>query len=180
MSDSKVRVRGESSIPATAGAVHRVWLEPNNPPAYPAAVNELLKADMIILGPGSLFTSILPNLLVRDLSAAVRNSKALKVYICNVATQAGETDNFTCGDHIRALEEHVGRDIFDMVITTKRGMGQLPDGAEWVALEDGLEAKYPIYNADLADPVAAGRHDSVKLAKKLIDLYQERTGPLIA
>ena len=180
LTDSKVRVKGESSIPATAGAVQRVWLEPNNPPAYPAAVNELLKADMIILGPGSLFTSILPNLLVRDLSAAVRNSKALKVYICNVATEPGETDHFTCGDHIRSLEEHVGRDIFDMVITTKKGTGQLPDGAEWVELDDGLDAEYPIYNAEIADQSAAGRHDSIKLAKKLIELYQERTGPLIA
>jgi uncharacterized cofD-like protein len=179
-SNSHVRVKGESSIPATAGAVHRVWLEPSNPPAYPSAVNELLKADMIVLGPGSLFTSILPNLLVRDLAAAIRNSSALKVFICNVATQPGETDNFSCGDHIRALEEHVGRDIFDMVITTKRGEGQLPEGAEWVPMEEGLEAKYPIYNANLADPLAAGRHDSIKLAEKLIDLYQERTGPLVA
>ncbi len=179
-SNLPVRVKGESRIPATAGAVHRVWLEPNNPPAYPTAVNELLKADMIVLGPGSLFTSILPNLLVPDLSAAIRNSQALKVLICNVATQPGETDGFSAGDHIRALEDHVGRDIFDMVITTKAGEGQLPAGAEWVQLDDGLEAKYPIYNADIADPSAPGRHDSVKLAQKLIDLYQERTGPLIA
>ena len=179
-SNSPVRVKGESRIPATAGAVHRVMLEPSNPPAYPSAVNELLKADMIVLGPGSLFTSILPNLLVRDLAAAIRNSQALKVFICNVATQPGETDNFTCGDHIRALEEHVGRDIFDMVITTKPGAGKLPADAEWVPLESGLEGQYPIYNADLADPDAAGRHDSIKLAEKLIDLYQERTGPLVA
>ncbi len=180
LSNTKVRVKGESNIPATAGNVHRVWLEPNNPPAYPAAVNELLKADVIVLGPGSLFTSILPNLLVRDLAAAVRNSKALKVFICNVATQPGETDNFSCGDHIRALEEHVGRDIFDMVITTKKGEGQLSEGAAWVHMEDGLDSLYPIYHADIADINAAGRHDSIKLAQKLIDLYQERTGPLIA
>ena len=175
-----MRVKGESRIPTVSGAVQRVWLEPNNPPAYPAAVNELLKADMIVLGPGSLFTSILPNLLVRDLSAAVRNSGALKVFICNVATQPGETDNFTCGDHIRALEEHVGRDIFDMVITTKEGPGKLPDGAIWVQMDEGLDGQYPIYHAEVADPKEAGRHDAVKLAQKLIDLYQERTGPLVA
>lgn len=180
LSDSKVRVKGESQIPQTTGEVQRVWLEPNNPPAYPAAVSALLKADMIVMGPGSLYTSILPNLLVPDLAAAVRNSRALKVFICNVATQPGETDNYNCGDHIAALETHVGSDFFDMVISTVGGQGTLPDGAKWVIAEEELDQKYAVYRAHIADPEAAGRHDAEKLAGKLIDLYLERTGPLVA
>ena len=180
LSESQVRVKGESQIPQTTGVVQRVWLEPNNPPAYPAAVNALLKADLIVLGPGSLFTSILPNLLVPDLAAAVRNSRALKVFICNVATQPGETDNYNCGDHIAALEDHVGSNFFDMVISTVGGTGTLPDGARWVQAEEDLDRKYAVYRAAIADEEAAGRHDAAKLAQKLIDLFLERTGPLVA
>jgi uncharacterized cofD-like protein len=180
MTDSQVRVRGESQIPEITGAVQRVWLEPNNPPAYPAAVNALLNADMIVLGPGSLFTSIIPNLLVPDLAAAVRNSPALKAYICNVATQPGETDGYSCGDHVHALEAHVGRGIFDVVISTADGEGKLPSGADWVLAEDGLDAEYAVYRAFVADKDSPGRHNSNKLAQKLIELYQERTGPLVA
>lgn len=180
LSDSQVRVKGESQIPEIVGAVQRVWLEPNNPPAYPEAVNALLKADMIVIGPGSLFTSILPNLLVPDLAAAVRNSQALKVFVCNVATQPGETDNYSCGDHIRALESHVGVHFFDMVVGTVDGQGILPEGAQWVRVEEDLDRQYAVYRAPMADSQAAGRHDAAKLAQKLIDLYQERTGPLVA
>jgi len=180
LSDSRVRVKGESQIPKTSGEVQRVWLEPNNPPAYPAAVNALLKADIIVLGPGSLFTSILPNLLVPDLAAAVRNSRALKIFICNVATQPGETDNYNCGDHIAALESHVGSNFFDMVISTTGGKGNLPKGARWVQAEESLDQKYAVYRAAIADEEAAGRHDAAKLAQKLMDLYLERTGPLVA
>jgi len=180
LSDSQVRVKGESQIPKTSGEVQRVWLEPNNPPAYPAAVNALLKADIIVLGPGSLFTSILPNLLVPDLAAAVRNSRGLKIFICNVATQPGETDNYNCGDHIAALESHVGSNFFDMVISTTGGKGNLPKGARWVQAEESLDQKYAVYRAEIADEEAAGRHDAAKLAQKLMDLYLERTGPLVA
>jgi uncharacterized cofD-like protein len=179
MTDSQVRVRGESQIPEMNGAVQRVWLEPNNPPAYPAAINALLNADMIVLGPGSLYTSIIPNLLVPELAAAVRNSPALKAYVCNVATQPGETDGYSAGDHIRALEAHVGRGIFDIVIGTVDGEGRLPSGADWVLAEKDLETEYAVYRAHVADKESPGRHDSTKLAQKLIELYQERTGPLV-
>lgn len=177
--NSEVRVHGESKIPTTVGAVRRVWLEPNAPPAYPDAVNALLSADLIVLGPGSLYTSLLPNLLVPDLAAAIRNSAALKIFICNLATQSGETDGYACGDHIRALEAHVGPGLFDMVISNRDPVGDLPQGATWVAAEDGLEEQYALYRADLADPEKPGRHNATLLAQALIDLLQERTGPLV-
>jgi uncharacterized cofD-like protein len=175
---AEVRVHGESQIPEITGSVRQVWLEPNSPPAYPAAVNALLSADLIVIGPGSLYTSILPNLLVPDLAAAVRNSPAMKIFICNLATQIGETDGYDCDDHIRALEKHVGPAFVDMVISNQAEDGRLPLGAQWVTASGALENDYPIYRANIADPERPGQHHSGKLAQLLIDLLQERTGPL--
>ena len=91
----EVRVQGESQIPRTTGHIRRVWLEPAHLRAYPPTVQAILRADLILVGPGSLYTSMLPNLLVPDLGEALRVSRALKFYVCNVATQPGETDGFT-------------------------------------------------------------------------------------
>src|SRR5690606_4197519 len=173
------RVHGESKIPEQTGAaVRRVWLEPNAPPAYPAAVRALLNADLIVIGPGSLFTSILPNLLVPDLAAALRSSPALKIFICNLSTQAGETDGYSCGDHVRAIEEYVGDHLFDVVIGNQPPNRKLPDGGQWVTIDDDLRKNYPLYLAQVADPEKPGQHMAEKLAQLLIDLLQERTGPL--
>jgi uncharacterized cofD-like protein len=176
---NEVRIEGESSIPEFAGKVHRVWLEPSNPPAYPGVIQAVLGADLILVGPGSLFTSILPNLLVPDITSAIRASRALKMYISNVATQPGETEGYTCGDHVRTLEEHVGGDLFDIIVINKPGSGHLPSGVSWVDADDDLEMDHAVYRADLADPEYAWRHDSTKLAQVIIDLFQERTGPLV-
>jgi uncharacterized cofD-like protein len=108
---SEIRVEGESHIPESTGSVRRVWLEPNSPPAFPDAVQAILSADLIVIGPGSLYTSLLPNLLVPDITAAIRSSRALKIYVCNVATQPGETEHFTCGDHLMAIGSYWWRDF---------------------------------------------------------------------
>lgn len=182
MTDSKreVRVKGESEIPKAAGKVRRVWLEPNNPLAYPPAIQALLAADMIVIGPGSLYTSILPNLLVDDLAAAVRSSRAMKLYVCNVATQPGETDGFSCADHVKTLEQHVGGDpIFDLVLCNDQCDGKLPNGVAWVCVDEALRMNYSLYQADLIDEDRPWRHDSEKLSRVILDLYYERTGPLI-
>lgn len=176
---SEVRVEGESSIPGVSGKIRRVWLEPSNPPAYPGVIQAILAADLIVVGPGSLYTSILPNLLVPDIAAAVGASRALKIYVCNVATQPGETENYTSGDHVHALEEHMGTEIFDIVLSNNEQSGQLPDGTQWVLAEDDLDADHAVYRTALADPQFPWRHDARKLAQVVIDLYQERTGPLV-
>jgi uncharacterized cofD-like protein len=178
LAGGEVRVHGESQIPGQAGAVRRVWLEPNSPPAYPAAVNALLSADLIVVGPGSLYTSILPNLLVPDLAAALRNSPALKIFICNLATQSGETDGYSCGDHVRAIEGHVGPNLFDVVIGNRTMQRKPPQNAQWVTIDEGLQKSHKVYAANIADPEKPGHHLSEKLAQLLIDLLQERTGPL--
>ncbi len=175
----EVRVKGESQIPEVRGNVRRLWLEPNNPPAYPIAVRALLQADMIVVGPGSLYTSILPNLLVPDIHAAMRSSHAFKIYVCNVTTQPGETDNYNCGDHIRAIESHVGDGLFDLVVSNCELLGELPEGVQWVEANPELDEDYAVYRANLVNSDEPHRHDADKLARAIIDLFMERTGPLV-
>jgi uncharacterized cofD-like protein len=175
----EVRVKGESQIPEISGQVRRLWLEPNAPPAYPSAVRALLRADMIVVGPGSLYTSILPNLLVPDIIAAIQASSAFKVFVCNVTTQPGETDNYDCGDHLRAIEEHVKADLFDLVVSNGETNAPLPEELKWVQAPAEMDDNYAVYRADLISAENPYRHDSEKLAQVLIDLYLERTGPLV-
>lgn len=175
---NEIRVEGESRIPEVAGRVSRVWLEPHNPPAFPPVIQALLSADMILIGPGSLYTSILPNLLVPDVLAALRASRALKVFIVNIAHQTGETEAYTCHDHVRALEQHTGEDLFDIILCNDNFDEKLVRETEWVRLDDRTLADSRIYTADLVDQAVPWRHDSVRLAQVLLNLYFERTGPL--
>lgn len=176
---NEVRIEGESTIPKFPGDVQRVWLEPSNPAAYPQVIQAILAAELIVIGPGSLFTSILPNLLVPDIAAAIQASRALKIYVCNVATEPGETEGYTCEDHLRVLNEHIGGVIYDIVVVNNQFEGQLPPDTGWVKSVLENEAEYPIYRANLVDESRPWRHDSVKLAQAIMDLYQERTGPLV-
>ncbi len=175
---NEIRVAGESKIPAAAGRVRRVWLEPNNPPAFPPVLQAILNAELIVVGPGSLYTSLLPNLLVPDLMASIRSSRAVKVYVCNIATQAGETDLYTCYDHVQALEEHVGGEFFDVVLCNQNQAGDLGSNAQWVRADEKSLRDPRLYCADLIDEEHPWRHDAVKLSQVLMDLYYERTGPL--
>ncbi|SEN48404.1 gluconeogenesis factor YvcK family protein [Lihuaxuella thermophila] len=115
MSDGTI-VKGESQIPKTGKRIRRVFLNPPEPKPLDEAIRAIEEADGIIIGPGSLYTSILPNLLVKDMSESIRTSRACKVYVCNVMTQPGETDNFTASDHIRAIYDHVGERLFEVAI----------------------------------------------------------------
>jgi len=138
----------------------------------------LLAADLIVIGPGSLYTSILPNLLVSDISVAIRAAKGFKIYVCNISTQPGETENFTCGDHINALENHGGSGLIDLVVQNNSFNGKLIKERQWVTIGNEEEILYPVYEANLIDESEPWHHDSEKLANVLIDLYQARTGPL--
>ena len=176
---SEVRVEGESRIPESTGKVRRVWLEPIEPPAYPEAIQAILSADLILTGPGSLYTSILPNLLVPDIANAIRASKALKLYVCNVAAEPGETDEYTCQDHMRVLENHAGGGLFDIAIVNNNFLGNLPENVRWVVLGSDFDDNFLIYQHDLIDQEYPWRHDGDKLAQVIIDLLEERTGPFV-
>lgn len=175
---NEVRVHGESAIPEAAGRIRRVWLEPNDAPAFPPALKTLLNAELIVVGPGSLYTSLLPNLLVRDLLSAIHASRAIKIFVCNIATQTGETDSYSCHDHVRALEEHIGEDLFDVVLCNQNHAVPLPHGTEWVRADQKTMTDIRAYCADLLDESDPLRHDAAKLSRVLMDLFSERTGPL--
>ena len=177
-STQEIRVSGESRIPTMRGRIRRVWLEPDHPPAFPAVIKALLSADIIIIGPGSLYTSILPNLLVPDITAAIRASQAFKIYIANVATQPGETDGFSCADHVQAIEEHIGSGLFDVIVCNANCDDALLDGMSWVKLDDDLMPNYAVYQGDLISTEEPWHHDESKLAQVLIDIYQDRTATL--
>jgi len=175
---NQVRVQGESSIPKMAGRVRRLWLEPNDAPAFPPALKAILNADMIVVGPGSLYTSLLPNLLVQELLGAIKASRALKVYVCNIATQSGETELYSCYDHTRALEEHVGDSVFDIVLCNDNYESQLIEGSQWVRADDRTLSDTRVHCSNLIDADQPWRHDSAKLARTLIEILDEYTGPL--
>ncbi len=177
-SQNQVRVEGESRIPKMAGRVRRVWLEPNDAPAYPPVIKAILNADMIVIGPGSLYTSLLPNLLVQDLLGAIHASRAVKVYVCNIATQAGETDSFSGHDHVRSLEDHVGERVFDIVLCNDNYAGSLSEDSQWVQADEKTLNDERVRTADLTDAHFPWRHDSTKLAQTLIEILDEFTGPL--
>ena len=178
-SERIVYVKGESQITETIGRIQRVWLNPADTPAFPPAVSAILAADLIILGPGSLYTSLLPNLLVKGLTEAVRVSRGVKFFVCNVATQRGETDGFSASDHIGVIVKHIGSNPFDLVICNNVFVGKLGKSVEWVIPDVELRQRYKVYEAALADEIYPWRHDSKKLAKAIMDLYEERTGPLV-
>lgn len=175
---NQVRVQGESRIPKMAGRVRRVWLEPNDAPAYPPVVKAILSADLIVVGPGSLYTSLLPNLLVQDLIGAIQASRAVKVYVCNIVTQAGETDSFSVYDHVHVLEEHIGDRLFDVLLCNDNFMSELSKGDTWVEIDDRTRSDSRAVFSDLVREGQPWRHDPVKLASALVGVLDEHTGPL--
>ena len=115
MEDGSI-VTGESKIPEAGRRIKRIFLEPEHVEPLPEALEAIQQADAILIGPGSLYTSILPNLLVPKLAEAIVSSEAIKMFVCNVMTQPGETDNYTVSDHLQAVYDHIGLHLFDYVI----------------------------------------------------------------
>jgi uncharacterized cofD-like protein len=170
------RVAGESEITHRGRPIERVFLEPEHAPAYPGVVRAILDADLIVAGPGSLYTSVLPNLLVEDVQRALQASSARKVYVCNVATQPGETDDFTVEDHFAALAQHVGEGIFTHVIANNNWRVNFPENAKskMVKPRDSGAPQFELILADLVDESKPWRHDPAKLAAEILRLYQAR------
>jgi uncharacterized cofD-like protein len=177
-SETEVRVEGESQIPKMFGRIRRVWLEPNDASAYPPVIRAILAADMIVIGPGSLYTSILPNILVKDLLEAIHSSRAIKMFVTNIATQPGETDRFNSSDHIHALEGFIGFELVDVIVSNSCYDGEFEGQVQWVRVDE-VDARDPrIYSTELVDRENLVHHDAIKLAQTLMSLYNERTGPL--
>ncbi len=180
--DDARTIQGESSISETRakGRIKEVYLIPEDPPAHPEAVRAILDADMVILGPGSLYTSVLPNLLVEGIRRAFAASPAIKAYVCNVATQPGETDGFGVSHHVAAIEEHIGSRLLQRVVVNDNLSGSLPnaDRSQPVAVDSLLENGIRLVKADVVSDKNRYHHDSKKLAQALMRIYYDRNQPL--
>ncbi len=166
-----VRVEGESEIPNVPGKIVNVTLKPEAPAAYPGAVQAILDAEIVVLGPGSLYTSLLPNLTVPGIIEALRSTRAIKIYVCNVATEPGETVNYAAEDHVAALESHLGPCFCDIVLVNNaHSTGVLPSHLAWVEPELNNRPGVHIIKADLISDVRPWQHDSEKLAEAVINL----------
>jgi len=173
-------VEGESQIPEAHKKIRRVQLFPRKVEAVPAALEAIETADAIILGPGSLYTSIMPNLLVDGVAKALKKSHAIKIYICNVMTQPGETDNYTAFDHVKAILDHTGHGAIDYVLVNSSPIPKDfldKTGAQAVTVdEDKINALgCGLIKADLLSEVDAGRHDPEKLCRAVIKIVEDMT-----
>ncbi|CAH8247508.1 YvcK family protein [Paenibacillus melissococcoides] len=179
MTDGTI-VEGESAIPQAGQRIKRVFLEPEQVEALPEAVQALQEADAILVGPGSLYTSIIPTLLVPKLAQAVKESDAVKIFVCNVMTQPGETDNYKVSDHLEAIQQHVGEHLFDYVIVND---GEIPPQVQDRYAEQGARAVH----LDLDEVTKRGykviadslvlfrtylRHDAEKLSHHIYQLVE--------
>ena len=165
------RVVGESAIPEANGRIQRVYLQPEDVKAYPPALKAILQADLIVMGPGSLYTSILPNLLVPDLAEALRHARAPKIYICNLATQPGETDNYSVADHVAALFQHIPTGCLDMVMANDNlSIPPTQGGGNTVYVKLTPPENLSMKTADLVDEARPWRHDGAKVAQTLLRL----------
>ncbi len=172
-------VRGESTISHERPAIERVFFDPIRPKAYDPALAAILNADLIVIGPGSLYTSLLPNLLVDGVKEAISWSQADTVYVCNVATQEGETDHFGYDDHVREVVKYLGDGELDYVLVNSNPAAGTAIRPEWhveAVVYDGAERTsngIEVVARDVVNDKNPLRHDPIKLAAVLLDLARE-------
>lgn len=172
-------VLGESNIPGRRRRIARVWLHPRKPVPARGVREAIAEADAIVLGPGSLYTSVLPNLLVDGVAEAIREARALRIFVCNLMTEPGESDGFDAAEHVRVLEEYLGRGAVDVCLLNARALppevearyaaaGSTPVRA---AAEGGaLGGAFPLVADLLPDGPFLCRHDPGKLADAVVSL----------
>jgi uncharacterized cofD-like protein len=172
------RVVGESQLSAANLPIERVYLQPERPAAFPDAVRAILDADIVIVGPGSLYTSILPNLLVDGIAKALGSTQALRLYVCNVATEPGETDEFRASDHVQALLRQLRGTPIDVVLAnTNQALALRPDSKVKPVVADVDRIKQlgiEVAQYDVADPHNGLRHSSERLAAAVAQIYDRR------
>jgi len=158
------------------GRIKEVYLLPHNPPAHPEAVRAILEADLVVLGPGSLYTSVLPNLLVEGIRRSVMASAAPKVYVCNVATQHGETDGFGVTDHLHAIEQQFGKGVINYVLANSNIPVSIPKAphSEAVRVDAAVNNGIRLVTADVISEENRYHHDSAKLGQAIMRIYYDR------
>ncbi len=185
-------VRGETQISASRAPIRRLRLEPEQCLPLPQALKAIRAADVITVGPGSLYTSILPNLLVARVSQAIGESGAIKIFICNLMTQPGETDNYSAREHLETVKRYAPEIQFDYVvvnnrrITNEQATRYAEEGAQQIgidddSLEDALDQSTQIVRANLLEEGEKVRHDSTLLAQVVMSCRQHaRSRPVPA
>ena len=178
-------IEGESQIPKANNTIKRIFCKQPPPKILPEVLEAVANAEVIIFGPGSLYTSIIPNLLVPELSRAVAESRATKVYVCNVMTQPGETNNYTAADHLAAILNHVGEEyrhqLIDYMIVNdmpprKKQLEKYKQDHQFPVATDNAavkELEVEIYPANLLQKGDLVRHNPRKLAKAIMKLYSK-------
>jgi uncharacterized cofD-like protein len=174
--DKQEMISGESEITERGQRIQEVFIQPENAQANPEAIRAILEADIVVVGPGSLMTSVLPNLLVDGIRQAMAISQAMKIYVCNVATQHGETDDFAVSHHFEALVNHIGSGLFDYVLANDNVQGPLPDS--WLSTPVTIDSfavdGARVVTADVISELNRYHHDSQKLATAILRLYAGR------
>ncbi|MDF2500661.1 MAG: putative protein family [Anaerosporomusa subterranea] len=183
MCDGSV-IEGESNIPLCGKCIDHVGILPEDVLPVPSAVAAIREADACILGPGSLYTSVLPNLLVRGIADELRRTKAVKIYICNVMTQPGETDGYSASRHVKAILDHVGPGVIDYVVVNAQTVapvlrdryatqGAVPVEADIEAIEAlGVRA----VKANIINETDLVRHDPERLSHTIMDMVVKLGG----
>ncbi len=176
------RVRGETKITASKGRIKELFLDPAQVEPLPETLEAIARAHLITIGPGSLFTSLIPNLLVRGIAQAIRNSGAVKVYVCNLMTQANESLGLTASDHIRALNRHAQVErLFDYALINRKPVSQnlkakyaLEGAAQIVSDLEAVEALgvIPVLG-DYLEEAGVARHDTDRVAHDLLALVSQ-------
>lgn len=172
---------GETKIVAARSPIRQILLDPPHAQPNPAVLEAIEDADLIIIGPGSVYTSLIPNLLVPGVSDAIANSKAKKVFICNVMTQPGESDSYSASEHVAAVQANISRKVFEYVMINSaspdleavekyRASGQYTVVADC----DRVSAMgYRVIQGDFMSVTNVVRHDPAKIADRIIDLVHK-------
>jgi uncharacterized cofD-like protein len=174
--EAGAEISGESNITLEGTRIDEVFLQPANVQANPETIRAILEADIVVVGPGSLLTSVLPNLLVDGIRQALAISQATKIYVCNVATQHGETDEFSVSYHFDTLVQHVGPGLFDYILANDNVAGPLPEAwhSEPVRIDTPIVDGARVITADVISEKNRYYHDSSKLAAAIMRIYNGR------
>lgn len=173
-------IAGETAIVSSGKRVRRIFLDPSQVVAHPQAIEAIREADLICIGPGSVYTSVVPNLLVSGIAGAIEDSDAVKVYICNVMTQRGESDQFTAAEHVVALQANVPGRVMDYVLVntatpSQTVLDRYHDSGQDFVVPDQDRIKQMGYRpvaGNLINETDLVRHDPMRMAARLMDILQ--------
>jgi uncharacterized cofD-like protein len=178
--DNGIEICGETAIVEAGQKINRVFLDPANVEPHKAALEAIREADLICIGPGSVYTSIVPNLLVPGIAQALKESKAVKAYICNVMTQPGESDSFSSSEHVTAILRNTESRLFDYVLVnngvpSEAAIDKYRESGQFLVEPDLDRIRAHGFRPIVGDLMSESdfvRHDPAKVAARLMGLLR--------